>query len=290
MQRLLVVDESGGCGGVAKITVAAAGTDRINGAAAVFIGTRYGFVALESNGTGKWVIVDQSTGSIGALTGAAVGTVLFTPGGDGLVSFYRMDAGRSQLPRAASLASVAGATLTLGGANDATLFFTSTMTGVSCVRIWNVTKSPAQAAWVKATPASNQLAVTGAADIAGWSAGDTVQIGDPPALHGGNNALALDISPLQMAVFGQAFPQVGVFAKVTVTGVNAAVALSGTAATGSFVANNCVNDGAAVSGITLVPCSVPSPISSANLIFLRETIAAPNLLGTTLYASLALLG
>ncbi len=288
--RLLVVDESGGCGPATKISVAAAGADRINGAAAVFIGVPYGFVALESNGVGKWVILDQATGSIGTLTGTATPAFLFTPGGDGLVSFYRMDAARPQLPRTTNLAGLAGATLTLSGGSDAALFFTATMAGVSYARIWNVTKAPAQAAWVKATPAPNQLSVTSAADVASWSAGDSVQIGDPPALHGGNVVVALDISPMQVALFGQAFPQTGVIAKLSVAGVNAAVALSGTATGGSFVANNCVNDGASVSGITMVPCTLASPVSAANLIFLRETIAAPNMIGTTLYSSLAMLG
>ena len=287
--RLLVVDESGACATAAKITVAAAGSDRINGAAAVFIAIPYGFVALESNGLGKWTIVDQSPGSIGALLGAPTASFLFTPGGDGTISFYRMDAARAQIPRTSSVAGVSAATLTLSGSSDATLFFTTIMAGVAYARIWNVTKSPAQPAWIKAAPAANQLSVTAAADIATWSIGDTVQIGDPSALHGGINVLALDISPMQIALFGQAFPQTGIIAKANIVGVNATLAISATATAGSFTALSCGNDGSGVSGINISPCGVLSPISNSNLVFVRETIAAPNMLGTALYSSLAIL-
>ena len=288
--RLLVLDETGACSAAMKIAIAASGSDRINGAALVSIGIPNGYIALASNGAGKWTITDQSAGAIGALTGAPTGTFLFTPGGDGVVSFYRMDAARAQNPRTSTVASVAAAVVTLSGANDAALFYGGVMAGVSYARLWNITKSPAQSAWIKAGPAANQLGVTAAADIATWSVGDTVQIGDPATLHGGANVVALDISPMQIALFGMAFPQVGILAKSQVTGVDAMLAMSGTAAAGSFVSTNAVNDGVAMNGMALIPCSTPSPISNANLIFVRETIAAPNTLATALFSSLALFG
>jgi hypothetical protein len=58
--RLLVIDESGSCSAINTIKIAANGTDKINGYASVMVGTPYGYLALESNGAGKWTIVDNS--------------------------------------------------------------------------------------------------------------------------------------------------------------------------------------------------------------------------------------
>ncbi|WP_158810125.1 hypothetical protein [Beijerinckia sp. L45] len=288
--RLLVIDESGASSAAMKIAIAAVGSDRINGATFVAIGIPNGYIALASNGAGKWTITDQSASVIGALTGAPIGAFLFTPGGDGVVSIYRMDVARGQIPRTSTASGIASTVVTLSGTNDASLFYGGVMAGVSYARIWNITKTPAQSAWIKAVPAANQLGVTNAADVTTWSVGDTLQIGDPAAMHGGLNVVALDISPMQLAVFGMAFPQVGILAKSSVTGVDATVAMSGTATNGSFVTTNAVNDGVAMNGMALIPCSTPSPISNTNLIFVRETITAPNTLGTALFSSLALFG
>lgn len=73
--RLLVVDESGSCSAANTITLSAAGTDKINGAATAAINSARGYLAIESDGSGKWTIVDQPGGgsgvsSLNALTGA----------------------------------------------------------------------------------------------------------------------------------------------------------------------------------------------------------------------------
>jgi hypothetical protein len=73
--RLLVVDESGSCSASFTITLNANGTDTIDGLSTAVIGSAYGYVAIESNGSGKWTIVDQPGASAGvsslnALTGA----------------------------------------------------------------------------------------------------------------------------------------------------------------------------------------------------------------------------
>jgi hypothetical protein len=60
------------------------------------------------------------------------------------------------------------------------------------LKIQNTTRS--EFAWIKGTPAANQLQVTNAPDISGWQNGDTIstdQGGDA-----GSNAIELDISPL----------------------------------------------------------------------------------------------
>lgn len=58
--QLLVVDEAGACSTTNTITLARAGTDTINGAASFGLATAYGYVAVESNGTGRWTVVDQT--------------------------------------------------------------------------------------------------------------------------------------------------------------------------------------------------------------------------------------
>ena len=70
--QLMVVDEAGACSATNTITLARAGADTINGAASVALATAYGYVAVESNGAGKWTIVAVSGagGSSGGVTAA----------------------------------------------------------------------------------------------------------------------------------------------------------------------------------------------------------------------------
>ena len=57
---LTIVDESGACSGTRPITVTRAGTDTINGLSSAALVTPYGFLALQSNGTARWTVVDQA--------------------------------------------------------------------------------------------------------------------------------------------------------------------------------------------------------------------------------------
>ena len=282
---LTILDESGAASVALKLTVAASGADRINGAAAAAIVAPYGVLALQSNGFDKWTIVDQSTGATPALLGAPVGNFLFTPGGDGTVSLFRNTAPHGANPRGTTLAGVSGTTLTLSGRNDAALFYDVAMHGVSLARIWNTTRGTA--AWIAAAPAANQLDVTRAADVSGWASGDAVQLGDPPGQHGGLNVVALDPSPMLIKLFGRAFPQTGILCKASLAGAQASLALSGSAVTGSFVAISSPNDGSPSNGLILVPCTVASPVSAANLVFLRETITGSGGITVSLASSLA---
>jgi hypothetical protein len=102
--------------------------------------------------------------------------------------------------------------------------------------------------------------------------------------------IALDISPMMQAVLGAVFPQTGIVGKISVAGANATLGISNSATSGSFASVNCVNDGAAVSGVVVSSCGVASPISNSNLVYLRETVTAPNLLGVALMSSVALFG
>ena len=63
--RLTIVDESGACSATKTITLAIAGTDTIDGAASAALSSAYGYLALESDGVGKWTIVDQATSNLG---------------------------------------------------------------------------------------------------------------------------------------------------------------------------------------------------------------------------------
>jgi hypothetical protein len=108
--------------------------------------------------------------------------------------------------------------------------FASGMRGVAMIRIWNTGKSPAQSAWAKWDTAADQLQVSDPAHIRQWVAGDTIQTIDPVS-----QTIALDIAPLMQKQLGGVFLQDGV--------------LLGTAG-----------------GDLTVACSVPSPVSSSNLI------------------------
>ena len=57
---LTIVDESGACSPANAIALAAADSDRINGLAALAIATPYGAVALESNTSHKWTVVERT--------------------------------------------------------------------------------------------------------------------------------------------------------------------------------------------------------------------------------------
>lgn len=57
--RLLIADETGNCSTTKTLTLAAAGTDTIEGAATTIVNLAYGYIGVESNGVGAWTVVDQ---------------------------------------------------------------------------------------------------------------------------------------------------------------------------------------------------------------------------------------
>jgi hypothetical protein len=58
--RLSVFDESGSCSAANSITAATAGSDTIDGATSAIIPVAYGYLALESNGSNKWTVIDTA--------------------------------------------------------------------------------------------------------------------------------------------------------------------------------------------------------------------------------------
>lgn len=222
-----------------------------------------------------------------APTGASLNGLMFTPGGDGQISIYRNDTGRPQNPRSATLASVSGDVITFS-TNAAVLFFHVFMRNVSLVRIWNLTRSPQQAAWAKWDPAVNQLQVTSAADVAGWLAGDTIQLGDPTGVTP-VRSIAIDISPMMQNVLGSVFHQSGIVLKAAASGTTAVgLFVSPTGASGSFSGINSATTGQINNETVIVPSSVPSPVSASNLLFLREDGDAGTALGTCLLSVVGL--
>jgi hypothetical protein len=166
-------------------------------------------------------------------------------------------------------------------------FFAASMAGVAWLRIWNISRSPAQPAWIKAAPAATQLRVIAAASVTGWLAGDTVQLGDPTSVVP-TRCIALDISPMLQNVLGAVFRQSGILLKMAVGGMAADTQLDASAAgvAGSFA--NCFGtaDGRLTSIQAAVACSELSPVSNSNLVFIRET-ATGSTLGITILSSVA---
>lgn len=240
--------------------------------------------AIRANASGH---VSFPAGLRHAPTGADLRGLVFTPGGDGQISIYRNDTGRPQNPRSATLLSVSGDLVTFT-TNAASLFFHPLMRNVSLVRIWNLTRSPQQPAWVRWDPALNQVRVTSAADIAGWLAGDSIQLGDPISVTP-VRSIAIDISPMMQNVLGAVFHQSGIVIKAAASGTTSvALNVSATGAGGSFSGVNSATTGQLSNEVVIVPSSVASPVSSSNLLFLREDGDAGTALGTCLLSVVGL--
>ncbi len=255
--------------------------------------------SLKVSDGGVWraaLAVDRSTGAARfpaglehPLTREPIRGLMFTTGGDGQISIYRNDTPRSA-QRQAEIASIAGDVVTLT-APVASLFFHSFMTNVAYLRLWNVSRTPAQPCWVMAAPAATQLQMLDAGALAGWMAGDVLQIGDPFPSVVPTRAFALDISPMLQNVFGQVFAQSGLLLKAGASGVGVRVRLnvSATAALGSFMSMNALSNGQTNESMLVVACQTPSPISAANLVFVREDDAGPGTLATSLLSCMAVL-
>ena len=238
------------------------------------------------------LVVDRSTGET-AVRGlksipagnARANSVIFTPGGDGVVSIYRVDTTTGQNPRTATIASISGDMITVTTPVVLSIFG-NMMTNVVFARIWNTTKSAAgHSAWASHYVGPDQFRVTSAAAISGWSVGDTIQLGDPLTITP-NRCITLDISPMLTNLFGAAFRQTGIIVKSLVTSVTGTdqIAMSAAGVNGSFVT---AATGVSSAGVTMIPCTELSPISNSNLVRVRETFAGTA--GVRLLSSMAVL-
>ena len=156
------------------------------------------------------MIVDSATGIVRFPSGIAhsatgkkqSGLIFPLPSNSGTVIFQPLGV-RTQAVKTAKLALISADIVTFAN-NTAGEFFGAAHARPSMVRIWNVTKTPAQPAFAKWDTAANQLQVSNADDIKLWSAGDIIQLGDPVT-----NLIAIDISPLMQKLLDSVFRQDG---------------------------------------------------------------------------------
>ena len=226
------------------------------------------------------LIIDAVTGSVNFPRGVRhrptqqlAHSTLFIPdgGGDGISSIWRCDTLRSSTPRQSLIENIDGDRLILS-ANEAGTYIDSRgrMNGVSLIRIWNMSKTPIQQAWIKAYISDNTLQMHNPENIKDWSKNETIQLVDP---DNPTNLFAVDISPMMQKVFGTVFPQHGVVLKTLAIGVKSRASLvaSPTGNLGSNFTTRSLNTGSAVGRQIMINSSIPSPISNSNLVFFRET-------------------
>ena len=188
------------------------------------MGTMWGrdFHIKTSSDGNRWqdaMAVDSATGIARFPSGIAhsatgkkqSGLIFLSPSDSGTVIFQPLGV-RTQALKTAKLASISDDIVTFTS-NTAGEFFGTAMRGLSMVRIWNVTKTPAQPAFAKWDTAANQLQVSNVEDIKLWSAGDTIQLGDPVT-----NLIAIDVSPLMQKILGSVFRQDGIMLDAGNTG------------------------------------------------------------------------
>lgn len=208
-------------------------------------------------------------------TGALMSSFIPISGGGGETTLWRFDVPRTGIARRATLAGISGDRLTLASAMANQFFTNGTMENVSYVRIWNQSKNPEESAWVKRHGTLSELFVLDASDIAGWLAGDIIRLGEP---GGGSfsQTVAVDISQMLQNRLGAVFHQEALAVTQTVSasgagGLNGQIGVTPTGVGGSFTNTySAGNEGGIASASSILSCSVPSPISNSNLLFVRE--------------------
>ncbi|WP_169711787.1 DUF2793 domain-containing protein [Henriciella litoralis] len=232
-------------------------------------GSAFSTAARFDSATGS---VSFPRGQVHPGSGARTRSIIPLSGEDSVCSIFRLDPARLRNPREYTLAEVSGTTLRLNEMTANTLFDEARMAGVSMVRIWNTSKSPAQPAWVCAAPTGDCVEVYDATSISGWGAGDIIQLGDPDTITSGR-VIAVDVSPMMEALFGQSFPQSGVLIKLAAaagpTG-ESGLQVTPDGRPGTFLGVRGYAGAESITGQYVMNTQTPSPISSANLIFVRE--------------------
>jgi hypothetical protein len=165
------------------------------------------------------MVVDGATGMARFPSGIAHSAtakkqsgLIFLPPSDTGTAIFQPLGVRTQALKTAKLTSISADIVTFAS-NTAGEFFGAAMRGLSMIRIWNATKTPAQPAFAKWDTAANQLQVSNADDVKLWSAGDTIQLGDPVT-----NLIAIDVSPLMQKILSSVFRQDGLLLDTGNTG------------------------------------------------------------------------
>lgn len=192
-------------------------------------------------------------------------------------------------PRTYTISSVAGANVTLTADMVPEILHTG-LHDVVLIRVWNTSKTPAQAAWVKYQVSVNTFTVSNAAHISGWLTGETLRLGDPNPT--GSNVLsmiAIDISPYMQAHLGAVFPQKGLKVAIAPQGVGgrAQIDISGNGASGSAFGPSSQSDGSRQQAMFDAFTDQLSPVSNSNLFFVRETLISGTALANTRLVRLA---
>jgi hypothetical protein len=164
-----------------------------------------------------------------AVTGKKQSGLTFLPDWAGTPIIFEVP----KIPSTATIASVSANLLNLNKGGAAAIFATS-MRSTSMIRVWNITRSPAQSAWVKWDTNADQLQVSNPQHIKHWLKNDVIQITDPV-----RQTIATDISPLMQKILGTVFMQDGVL-------LNAGLA-----------------------GDITIACNELSPVSSSNLVYFK---------------------
>ncbi len=192
-------------------------------------------------------------------------------------------------PRTYTISSVAGADVTLT-ANMVPEILHTGLHDVVLIRVWNTSKTPAQAAWVKYQVSVNTFTVSNAAHISGWLTGETLRLGDPnPTSSNVLSMIAIDISPYMQAHLGAVFPQKGLKVAIATQGVGglAGLDISGNGAFGSAFGSSSNSDGGRQQAMFDVFTDQLSPVSNSNLFFVRETLISGTALANTRLVRLA---
>lgn len=193
-----------------------------------------------------------------------------------VAEIWRADSARGPTPRTASIGSISGDMITTASTIDHDFGRWGNLAGNCFIRIWNTDKDPWEPAWIKGGNDADELQVTDAGDISGWSGGETLRIGDPdPSEHADGNDLemfAIDISPYLEMHFGAAFPAKALIMHVGVGGDSdlGRWQASTDGASGSGIGAVSTDSGNIAYTHILVPTTVPSPISNSHLVFMRE--------------------
>lgn len=232
------------------------------------------------------LIADKDTGEVRFPNGLLDATTLQRPAlllPSTVKDVWRSNMDSPASPRAYTISSVSGTTITLT-ASSAEQILGVDMHGISMVRIWNTSKAPAQSAWVDWQLAGNQLRVTNAAHVSGWTTGETIRLGDPnPTGANTLEMIAIDVSPYLQTYLGSVFRQRGLKLSFAVQGVGGRVTMdcSGSGILGSAFGVHSNSDGGRQSAFVDVFTTELSPVSNSNLLFVRETLITGSALAAT---------
>lgn len=190
---------------------------------------------------------------------------------------WRLNTARGATPRNYTVQSINDDILTLSDSVASTIF-SSNMQGNAMLRLWNMSKTPHVNCWIKGYVSGSKLQVQNGADIVNWNVGDMLQLGDPVGATGsGLNSLgmvALDISPYIESELGRALRLKAVTIIIRVEAINGVgrLGLSATGESGSATDGYSLSDGKTNTSSFIAPCSVKSPISESNLVYVRELL------------------